>query len=307
MKEYYISEGLAIGVTYTEGTHVATLAWSAFDLDLNTVVATGSGTHSTVGHTWTITLPASIASYDRVLRLDLTLGGTTQESFFIKLVKQYASASEIAAFLDLTITDTPTTSTQVTTAALNRYERLAREVINSEINSEFTKRHVKVGVLGNDSDVLPLNRHLLEIRKIWKDDELYYDSTNTAASLFDYPIEINNTGFGIKIVSAGDNIDEWTQNHTYAIPSSGVWIKNSMYIIEGIFGSSYVPNDINMATSLLVEDYRCSDAGVRNKYIESNQNQAYTIKYNQNAFFGTGNAVVDTILSKYKDITLMVV
>jgi hypothetical protein len=77
------------------------------------------------------------------------------------------------------------------------------------------------------------------------------------------------------------------------------------------FGSrtacTYVPNDINMATSLLVEDYRCSDAGVRNKYIESNQNEAYTIKYNQNAFFGTGNAVVDTILSKYKDITLMVV
>lgn len=307
MKEYYISEGLGIDVTYTEGTHVSTLTWSAYDLDLSEEVGTGTGVHSSSGHTWTISLPASISQYDRVLRLDLTLGGTTQESFFIKLVRQYATPAEIASFLDLTITDTPTTSDQVTTSALNRYERLAREVINSEINADFTKKHIKIGVLGNDSDVLPLNKHILEIKKIWKDDELYYDAIDTASSKFDYPIEINNSGYGIKIVSEGDNIDEWTQNHSYAIPSSGVWVKNSMYIVEGVFGPAYVPNDINMATSLLVEDYRCSDAGIRNKYIESNSNEAYTIKYNQNAFYGTGNAVVDKILEKYNDLTLMVV
>lgn len=307
MKEYYISEGLGIDVTYAEGTHVTTLAWSAYDLDLNAVVATGTGTHSVTGHTWTIALPASISQYDRVLRLDLTLGGTTEESFFIKLVRQYASPAEIASFLDLTITDTPTSSDQVTTSALNRYERLAREAINSEVNREFNKKHLKIAVLGNDSDVLPLNTHILEIKKVWKDDELYYDSADTASSKFDYPIEINNTGYGIKIVSEGDNIDEWTQNHSYAIPSSGVWVKNSMYVIEGVFGSAYIPNDINMAVSLLVEDYRCSDAGIRNRYIESNQNEAFTVKYSTNAFFGTGNAVVDKILGKYKDLTFMVV
>jgi hypothetical protein len=307
MKEYYIYEGLGIDVTYTEGTHVSTLGWSAYDLDLNQEVSTGTGTHSTVGHTWTIALPASISQYDRVLRLDLTLGGTTEESFFIKLVRQYASPSDIASFLDLTITDTPTVSDQITTSALNRYERLAREVINSEINTDFAKKHLKINVLGNDSDVLPLNKHILEIKKVWKDDELYYDATDTASSKFDYPIEINNSGYGIKIVSAGDNIDEWTQEHSYALPSSGIWVKNSQYVVEGVFGPAYIPNDINVAACLLVEDYRCSDAGIRNKYIESSQNEAYTIKYDRNAFFGTGNATVDKMLEKYNDLTMLVV
>lgn len=88
-------------------------------------------------------------------------------------------------------------------------------------------------------------------------------------------------------------------------PSS---ISRSNYIaVTGVFGYMPVPQDIEEAAKILLADYACADGGYRDRYIGTISVADWRLQFRGAAFTGTGNAVVDDILSKYKIFPAMVI
>lgn len=76
------------------------------------------------------------------------------------------------------------------------------------------------------------------------------------------------------------------------------------YTIIGEDGYVMVPSDITRATEMIVEDIQCGKIDYYKRYINAYNTDQFTVKFEKAVFDGTGNILVDKILSKYmKTIT----
>ena len=64
-------------------------------------------------------------------------------------------------------------------------------------------------------------------------------------------------------------------------------------------GYKVVPMDIQDATKLLIEDIRCGKLDYYKRYISNYSTDQFKIQYDKRMIEGTGNIIVDNILSKY--------
>lgn len=65
-------------------------------------------------------------------------------------------------------------------------------------------------------------------------------------------------------------------------------------------GYKAIPPDVEYATKLLMEDIKCGKLDYYTRYVDSYNTDQYRIQFNGQLFEGTGNTLVDKILSKYK-------
>jgi hypothetical protein len=76
------------------------------------------------------------------------------------------------------------------------------------------------------------------------------------------------------------------------------------YSITVEYGHTSVPSDIVKATEMLVHDIECGKLDYYKRFISSYNTDQYRIQFDKGLFEGTGNILVDKILSKYtKSIT----
>lgn len=76
------------------------------------------------------------------------------------------------------------------------------------------------------------------------------------------------------------------------------------YTIVGEDGYIMVPSDITRATEMIIEDIECGKIDYYKRYINAYNTDQFTVKFEKAVFDGTGNILVDKILSKYmKTIT----
>jgi hypothetical protein len=73
------------------------------------------------------------------------------------------------------------------------------------------------------------------------------------------------------------------------------------YVITGEFGWPVVPQDIQDATRMLINDISCNKLQYVSQYIKEYKTDQFTIKYDDLASSGTGNMLVDKILSQYNN------
>jgi uncharacterized protein YifE (UPF0438 family) len=71
------------------------------------------------------------------------------------------------------------------------------------------------------------------------------------------------------------------------------------YTILMSVGYEKIPSDIVRAADLLVEDIACGKLDYAGRYMKSYQTDQFKIGFDTRAFEGTGNLIVDKILSKY--------
>jgi len=64
-------------------------------------------------------------------------------------------------------------------------------------------------------------------------------------------------------------------------------------------GYPRVPSDIKKATDLLVDDIECGKLDYYKRYMASYSTDQFKIGFDSRVFEGTGNIIVDKILSKY--------
>ena len=77
--------------------------------------------------------------------------------------------------------------------------------------------------------------------------------------------------------------------------------EGSEYRVDGDFGWKVIPQDIQEACELLIQDIKSDNLKYINRYIESFDNEDFKIKFAKNPTAGTGNMFVDKILEKYRN------
>jgi hypothetical protein len=76
------------------------------------------------------------------------------------------------------------------------------------------------------------------------------------------------------------------------------------YLVTVEHGYTTVPSDIVRATEMLIHDIECGKLDYYKRFISSYNTDQFRIQFDKGLFEGTGNIIVDKILSKYaKSIT----
>jgi len=204
----------------------------------------------------------------------------------IDVVRPYCNTDNVAAALS------------ITDGSEIDYERIARYIIDSQTQGFIFVRKEKE-IIGNGSDYLPVDEKIYKIYKVYENGQLRYDSTSN-----NNEIEYQISKDGTSIISIDPEVPEnkinykqvWRERYLDADFNEG-----SEYIIDADFGYKVIPQDIQEASELLIQDMKNETLQYVNRYIESFDNDDYKIKFAKGALTNTGNVIVDKILEKYRN------
>jgi hypothetical protein len=204
----------------------------------------------------------------------------------IDIVRPYCDLNRVA--LGLNILD----GTEVD------YERIARYVIDSQTQGfNFTRKEKEI--VGKGFDYLPVNEKIYKLYKVYENGELMYDSEAENNKAL-YKISTDKTS----LIEFAPEVPENKMNYRH------VWRDRYLdidfadgfeYLVDAEFGYVVIPQDIQEACELLIQDMKTGSNKYINQYIESFDNEDFKIKFSQGISSQTGNKIVDNILKKYKN------
>jgi hypothetical protein len=194
-----------------------------------------------------------------------------------------------------------TTASEIAAYAAN--EELARAVIDSVIPDGFYYQKKTLEVPGNGTDFLPVWDRVIKVNEVYENNVLVTDRT--------FAMSKDKTAI-VVVVEGTDNRSEGAPIMLPAAASdSGVvgytyldFPKRNDYRVVVDHGYPTVPSDIVKATELLINDIECGKLEYYKRYVTSYNTDQFKIQFDKAIFEGTGNLIVDKILSKYhKSIT----
>ena len=252
-------------------------------------VTTGTVT-STSASKVTITLPSEYdGSY--IVNVDST-------DNYIDVVRPYVDP-----------TTKGTTATEVADYAKN--ESIARSIIDSVIIEGFYYKKKMIETTGLGADYIPLWVNAKKVLKLYENNVLLFDAADPKSYSTSYTITQDNTA----IVEVYEGNINRLQSANLIMPTSGSDIIDIKYVYRGFprtfdysillaVGYPNVPTDIIRAAELLIDDIACGKLDYAERYMKSYQTDQFKIGFDNRVFEGTGNFVVDKILSNYaKSIT----
>lgn len=252
-------------------------------------VTTGTVT-STSASKVTITLPSEYdGSY--VVNVDST-------DNYIDVVRPYVDP-----------TTKGTTATDI--ADYTKYESIARSIIDSVIIEGFYYKKKIIETTGLGSDYIPLWVNAKKVLKLYENNVLLFDAADPESYNTSYTITQDNTA----IVEVFDGNINRLESAQLIMPTSGSDLIDIKYVYRGFprtfdysvllaVGYPNVPTDIIRAAELLIDDIACGKLDYVERYMKSYQTDQFKIGFDNRVFEGTGNFVVDKILSNYaKSIT----
>lgn len=267
----------------------------------------------------TVDTPNSVYSYTILDMADSSIlsGEVTSSSsskVVIELPSTYDNTYTISIGEDEYVVDVvrpyvdPSTKGETATeiADYKKNEELARAIIDSVITDGFYYRKRVYETVGLGADILPVWPDLKEIISIYENNALVFDAANADSYTVQY--ELTKDKFGIQQKEAG--IINRSESAPNILPAGGSdmldlnfvyrgFPKGFDYSIVGAFGYKKVPADIVRATELLIDDIACGKLDYYKRYIADYNTDQFKIKFDSAVFDGTGNLLVDKILSKY--------
>lgn len=90
-------------------------------------------------------------------------------------------------------------------------------------------------------------------------------------------------------------------------PVNTMFVDNTTFVIDGVWGYDPVPDDVMLAADLLFNDYNCADAAYRNRFINSMRAGNWRFDLRDDAFAGTGNLTADRLLDKYRNDLMVII
>ena len=275
-----------ISVTAAEVSYAYTLT----DL-MDSSITTGTVTSST-GLTVTVPLPST---YDGSYKINVE-----STDHYVDVVRPYVDPTTKGA-----------TATDIATYA--KSEELARAIIDSVIIDGFYFKKKVIETTGLGSDYIPLWVDAKRLLKISENNVLIYDAA--APELYPYAFTISDDNTSI-IQSTTDLVNR-LEGAQLVIPASGSDIVDIKYTYNGFprtfdyklvleVGYPTIPSDIVRAAELLTDDIACGKLEYYERYISSYNTDQFKLSFDKMVFEGTGNIIVDKILSKYaKSITTL--
>lgn len=192
-------------------------------------------------------------------------------------------------------------------AEYTKNEEIARAIIDSIIEDGFYYRKRYMQTVGIGSDYIPVWKRVNKVLKLYENNVLMYDASNPD----DYPASYVLTSDKTAIIEKYDDQINRLEGAQLAIPMAPSDIYDVKYYYRGFpktfdyrilvsYGYTSIPSEIQRAAELLIDDIACGRLDYYNKYVTEYRTDQYQIKMDQAVFSGTGNLVVDKILSKYK-------
>lgn len=185
-------------------------------------------------------------------------------------------------------------------------EELARAIIDSIVKQGFYYRKSVIQTSGFGTDYLPLWLDAKKVLKVYENNVLIYDSASPESYERHFEITKDKTA----IIETAEGVLNRAEGASVHIPIASAdqniiayytrgFARTSDYIIVVEDGHKRIPGDIVRATELLIDDISCGKLDYYKRYIEDYNTDQFKIKFNSGVFEGTGNIIVDKILSKY--------
>ena len=239
------------------------------------------------GDTVTINLPGR---YDSDYRVEVLIDGDIVSDTTYEIVRPYVNpttkgdtASEISAYAD--------------------NEGIARSIIDSIVGEGFYYKKKVLNFTGTGSDYLPIWDDVKKVLTVYENNKLVTDRQ--------YEVTSDKTAI---VEKSTDNINR-AESAPLVLPAASSDSLDPQFIYRGFgktwdyritveYGYSHVPSDIVKATEMLVHDIECGKLDYYKRFISSYNTDQYKIQFDKGLFEGTGNIIIDKILSKYtKSIT----
>jgi len=302
---YVYSDGVL-----TQADHPPTL--SIYDADNDALPISGFNSSNVIDEPepgkYGFLLTQLVTNTVRVLELRWTYvinGLSVTQTDFYQIQPVYSTISEIIDFLNYGAT--PSDINYHPISEIQNAEKLARTIIDGYTGLKFYLRNDSQEMFANGSDALQLVERMTSVDKMYEDDILVIDNTQQPAyNQFGYNIELTQTGYVARLIDPGWDIrydNEVDANVLYY----GRFRDGSRYKFVGNIGYKYVPEDIKIASMLLVNDILSNDYNWRNKYLSKVDLSEISFEMSKGAFNGTGNITVDNILDQYRNINMMLI
>lgn len=210
------------------------------------------------------------------------------------VVRPYVDASTMA-------------DTQSDISTYRKNEEIARAIVDSVISEGFYYRKKVVQRVGMGSDYLPLWDDAKKLLKLYENNVLIFDAENPSSYSPKYRISSDKTAITLDAEDFEINLAEQKPN---VIPQAESDLLDLTYGYHGFpqgfdytaimeVGYHEVPSDIVRATELLVDDISCGRMEYFMRHVTEYNTDQFKMKFASEAFEGTGNIIVDKILSKY--------
>jgi hypothetical protein len=241
--------------------------------------------------------------------LNISLSGKYDSSYRVEIVKNLGAVGE-AILQDETYeivrpyVDPSTkadTASDIATYSLN--EEIARAVIDSIIPEGFYYKKKVLNFTGTGSDYLPIWDDVKKVLEVYENNKLVEDRQ--------YEVTSDKTAI---VEKSTDNINR-AESAPLVLPAASSDSLDPQFIYRGFgktwdyritveYGYTSVPSDVVRATEMLVHDIECGKLDYYKRFISSYNTDQFRIQFDKGLFEGTGNIIVDKILSKYaKSIT----
>jgi len=228
----------------------------------------------------------------------------TQYDYY-RVSQVYATVSDIIDFMGFG--STPYELNYQSPEKIVSAEKLARTIVEGYTSQSFAVRYDSQEQFGAGSDACELTERMLTIDKVWENDILIIDNTvDPVFNTFGFKVEISPTGKAARIVNAGWDVRYDNQVDPLVL-YYGRFRAGSRYKFQGQIGYKYVPEDIKIATMLLVGDILANDFNWRNKYLKKIDLSEISFEMAGGAFNGTGNVTVDNILDQYRNVNIVII
>jgi hypothetical protein len=241
--------------------------------------------------------------------LEISLPGKYDSSYRVEIVADLGTSDEeilqdetyeiFRPYIDPSTKGS--TASDIAAYALN--EEIARAIIDSIVPDGFYYKKKVLKFEGSGSDYLPLWDDVKKILSVYENNKLVEDRQ--------YEVSPDKTAI---IEKSTDNINR-AESAPLVLPAAASDSLDPQFIYRG-FGKTWdyritvehgyttVPSDIVRATEMLIHDLECGKLDYYKRFISSYNTDQYRIQFDKGLFEGTGNIIVDKILSKYvKSIT----
>jgi hypothetical protein len=279
---FVVPSGYEDADIYTRVTDMADL--SILTLDFNSW---------STGDTITIQLPGR---YDNNYRVEIFTIGEGEELIheeFYELIRPYVDPNTLG-----------TTATEI--AEYTVLELVARSIIDTFVPEGFYNKKITIVGTGNGSDYFPLWEKVYRVFKVYENNELVYDRSTPDTNKYDYVITPDKTAIQKIHVGEKNRYESTAQKLPVASGDLGYYGYDGIGFPSGYdytfvvdYGYINVPEDIQYAQKLLIEDLKCGKLDYYKRYISAYNTDQFRIQFDKTMFDGTGNFLVDKILEKY--------
>lgn len=261
----------------------ANVLYTASYTDINTGTSYSASATSTSSKIATFTLNNTYMTYSGNLEFNIYQSGSAVYSDGVKVIRPYCDISNIKEVLG------------ITSAQAVEYESTARAIIESQAGEfQFVRKNKEISGMG--MDFLPVNERIETLYKMYENGELIHDSSSATLNLYQISVDRSSIVPIDQIQNKVEYQKVWRDRYLDVSFANGY-----DYLVDGDFGYRFIPQDIQKACRLLVTDLSQNNNQYINKYIQVFDNTEFRVEFAKEFARGTGNMVVDNILSKYKN------